>query len=98
MYIRDVFSSVTRPVKELKGFKRVALKAGQSKRVTFELPVNLLAFYNVDMQFVVEPGAINLMIGSASDDIRLEESFDIVGQVSEITQQYKAYLTKVSAL
>ena len=98
MYIRDVFSSVTRPVKELKGFKRVALKAGQSKRVTFELPVNLLAFYNVDMQFIVEPGAINLMIGSASDDIRLEESFDIVGQVSEITQQYKAYLTKVSAL
>jgi beta-glucosidase len=98
LYIRDVFSSVTRPVKELKGFKRVALKAGQSKRVTFTLPVNLLAFYNADMQFVVEPGAINLMIGSASDDIRLEESFDIVGQVSEITQQYKAYLTKVSAL
>lgn len=96
LYIRDVFSSVTRPVKELKGFKRVALKAGQSKKVTFELPVNLLAFYDADMRFVVEPGEISIMIGSASDDIRLEESFEINGEVSEITQKQKAYLTQVS--
>ncbi|MGY0639119.1 MAG: glycoside hydrolase family 3 C-terminal domain-containing protein, partial [Paraglaciecola chathamensis] len=96
LYIRDVFSSVTRPVKELKGFKRVALKAGESKKVTFELPVNLLAFYDAQMRFVVEPGEINLMIGSASDDIRLNESFEVVGEVSEIQQAQKAYLTNVS--
>ncbi|MGY0578002.1 MAG: glycoside hydrolase family 3 N-terminal domain-containing protein [Paraglaciecola chathamensis] len=96
LYIRDVFSSVTRPVKELKGFKRVALKAGESKKVTFELPVNLLAFYDAQMRFVVEPGEINLMIGSASDDIRLNESFEVVGEVSEIHQAQKAYLTNVS--
>ncbi|QHJ12926.1 Beta-glucosidase BoGH3B [Paraglaciecola mesophila] len=96
LYIRDVFSSVTRPVKELKGFKRVALKAGESKKVTFELPVNLLAFYDAQMRFVVEPGEIKLMIGSASDDIRLDESFEVVGDVSEIPQAQKAYLTNVS--
>ena len=96
LYIRDVFSSVTRPVKELKGFKRVALKAGESKKVTFELPINLLAFYDAQMRFVVEPGEIKLMIGSASDDVRLEDAFEITGEVSEIQQAQKAYLTNVS--
>lgn len=95
-YIRDVFASVTRPVQELKGFKRIPLKAGQSVQVNLELPVNLLAFYDTQMKLIVEPGEIKLMIGSASNDIRLQSVFKITGQTSEIGQQQKAYLSTVT--
>ena len=66
MYIRDKVSSVTRPVKELKGFQRVALAPGETKTVTLEITPQKLAFWNIDMQFVVEPGEFDIMIGSSS--------------------------------
>lgn len=70
MYIHDQVSSVTRPVKELKGFERVSLKAGESK--TIELPIGpaSLRFYNRDMQRVVEPGLSDIMVGSSSQDLQ----------------------------
>ena len=68
LYIRDDYSSVTRPVKELKGFRRVFLKAGESKTVKFEITPEMLAFYDLNMNFVVEPGAFTIMIGSSSRD------------------------------
>ena len=68
LYIRDCISDVTRPVKELKGFERVALKAGESKRITFTLTPEHLRYYNLDMERVVEPGAFKIMVGASSSD------------------------------
>ena len=67
LYVRDLVGSVVRPVKELKGFERVALKAGETKHCRFELPVKELAFWNVDMNYVVEPGKFQLWVGGDSD-------------------------------
>lgn len=68
LYIYDCYSSVTRPVKELKGFERVALKAGESKRVSFTLTPEHLSYYNLEMERVVEPGTFRVMVGSSSRD------------------------------
>jgi beta-glucosidase len=68
MYIRDVVSSATRPVKELKGFQKVMLRPGETKRVSFEILPELLAFYDVNMKYVVEPGDFTIMIGNSSRD------------------------------
>ena len=67
LYIRDKVSTVTRPVKELKGYKRVHLKVGETKKVIFEITPESLAFYDIDMNYVVEPGAFNIMTGSSSN-------------------------------
>ena len=71
LYIRDCISFVTRPVKELKGFKRVALKAGESKRITFTLTPEHLQYYNLEMERVVEPGTFKVMVGGSSRDKNL---------------------------
>lgn len=68
MYIRDVVSSVTRPVKELKGFKKVYLKPGESKTITFNIAPEHLAFTNIDKEFKVESGDFEIMIGNSSKD------------------------------
>ncbi|HEX7071107.1 MAG TPA: glycoside hydrolase family 3 N-terminal domain-containing protein [Rhodothermales bacterium] len=66
LYIRDKVSSVTRPVKELRGFERVPLKPGESQTVRFELTPEHLAFHNINMEFVVEPGEFDLFVGTSS--------------------------------
>jgi len=66
LYIRDMVGSVTRPVKELKGFQRVALEAGEQKTVQFRVPVQELRFYDSDMKYTVEPGDFSVMIGGNS--------------------------------
>jgi beta-glucosidase len=66
MYIRDLVSSVTRPVKELKGFEKVTLHPGETKTVAFEITPDLLAFYDINMKYVVEPGEFSIMIGKSS--------------------------------
>ncbi|WP_189582380.1 glycoside hydrolase family 3 N-terminal domain-containing protein [Litorimonas cladophorae] len=73
MYIRDKFSSVTRPVKELKGFKRVSLAAGETKTVTFEIGPEALRFYDINMERVVEPGAFDIMVGNSSTNTKSVE-------------------------
>ncbi|ESQ76717.1 glycoside hydrolase family 3 N-terminal domain-containing protein [Asticcacaulis sp. AC402] len=70
LYVRDDFSSVTRPVKELKGFKRVTLAPGASETVTFLLTPRELQFYNMDMQRVVEPGTFTISAGPNSVDLK----------------------------
>lgn len=67
LYIHDVVGSVVRPVKELKRFERVTLAPGETKTVTFELPVAELAFWNIDMEYVVEPGDFKLWVGGDSN-------------------------------
>jgi beta-glucosidase len=66
LYIRDVVSSVTRPVMELKDFKRIALAAGESKTVTFTITPDKLSFFDLNMNRVVEPGAFEIMVGTSS--------------------------------
>jgi len=68
MYIRDVVSSVTRPVKELKGFKKIKLKPDETKTVSLSVLPEHLAFTNIDMNYVVEPGDFEIMIGSSARD------------------------------
>jgi len=77
LYVHDLSSNVTRPVKELKGFQRVTLAAGEKKTVTFTLAVSQLGFYDRDERLVVEPGTIEVMVGSSSDDVRLAGEFEI---------------------
>ena len=72
LYIRDVVSSVTRPVKELKGFARVTLEAGETRTVTLDITPDRLAFYDIDMVFRVEPGEFLIMIGTSSRDEDLQ--------------------------
>ncbi len=73
MYIRDLVSSVTRPVKELKGFKKVSLKPGGKTTVTLDITPESLAFYDVNMKYVVEPGEFEIMIGNSSRDADLQK-------------------------
>ncbi len=94
LYVRDVVASRVRPVKELKGFKRVALKPGEAKRVTFHLSADQLSLYDRAMRFVVEPGEIEVMVGSSSEDIRLTGKFEIVGEVREVPGE-RVMFTKV---
>ena len=68
LYIRDNVSSATRPVKELKGYQRVALKAGETKTVSFTIDAESLAFYDINMAYCVEPGEFIIMTGSSSND------------------------------
>lgn len=70
LYIRDLVGSVTRPVKELKGFEKIFLKAGESRKVSFSITPELLKFYNYDLQFVCEPGDFDVMIGGNSRDVK----------------------------
>jgi len=72
MYIRDKVSSVTRPVKELKGFQRITLEPGQKKRVSLDITPESLAFHNIDMKYVVEPGEFEIMVGNSSRDEDLQ--------------------------
>jgi beta-glucosidase len=79
LYIRDVVASVTRAVKELRGFRRISLRPGESKTVTFTLGPNELAFYGQDGKRVVEPGEFRVFVGGSSE--RVEEArFDVVEQ------------------
>lgn len=95
LYIRDSVAQLTRPVKELKGFTRVELLPGQSKRISFSLPINLLGYYDLQKRYVVEPGEIQVMLGSSSSDIRLEGKFDIKGKLKDVTAN-KAFLSSSS--
>ena len=73
MYIRDLVSSVTRPIKELKGFKKVSLRPGETQTVTLDITPELLAFYDVNMKYVVEPGEFAVLVGNSSRDADLQK-------------------------
>jgi len=73
LYIRDLLSSVVRPVMELKGFERIHIKAGETKQVRFLITPELLTLTDLSLQRIIEPGDFRIMIGSSSRDIRLKE-------------------------
>jgi len=80
LYVHQAVAGVTRPVKQLKGFQCIALEPGETRRATFHLDVSQLAFYDREMRFVVEPGRVEVLVGSSSEDIRLTGSFEITGE------------------
>ncbi|RKS55858.1 beta-glucosidase [Gillisia mitskevichiae] len=77
LYIRDLVGSVTRPVKQLKGFQKIFLKKGEIKTVTFKLTVEDLKFYNYDLDFVAEPGDFEIFVGTNSEE-NLKSKFELV--------------------
>ena len=78
LYISDKFSSITRPIKELKAYKRVSLKPRESKKITFELEKSAFAFYDSEMNYIVEAGEFNILVGNSSRDEDLKStSFSI---------------------
>jgi beta-glucosidase len=77
LYIRDMVSQPLRPIKELKDFKKILLQPGEMRKISFIIKRDELAFYNDKLERITQPGTFQLMIGSASDDIRLQKSFDL---------------------
>jgi beta-glucosidase len=73
LYIRDLVSSVTRPVKELRGFRKVTLQPGETQTVAFDITPASLAFYDIDYKYVVEPGDFEVMAGTSSRDGDLQK-------------------------
>lgn len=81
LYVHDLVGSVTRPVKQLKGFERIRLAKGESRSVRFSLNADDLAFYRADMSYGPEPGDFELSIGSSSDDVRAAR-FSLTGEMA----------------
>ncbi len=87
LYLRDVVSDVTRPVAELFGYARVALKAGETRRVSFTVSTDQLAFLDREMRLTVEPGEIAVMVGSSSADTRLAGSIELTGRKRTVARR-----------
>jgi beta-glucosidase len=77
LYIDDVISSLSTPIKELKGFEKLSLATGETKTVRFKLSHEHLSFLNRNLEPVVEPGMFDVMVGSSSEDIRLKGAFEV---------------------
>jgi len=78
LYLRDRVASVSRPLKELKGFQKVLLAPGESRQIVFDIDTSMLAFYNQHLQRVTEPGTFDVMIGLDSQDLQ-KASFELDG-------------------
>jgi len=77
LYINDVISSMSTPIKELKGFEKLSLAAGEKKTVRFKITSGQLSFLDRNLEPVVEPGLFKVMVGSSSEDIRLKGEFEV---------------------
>jgi len=85
LYVRHRDATVPRPVKELKGFKRITLQPGERKTVTFILHTHQLGLCDEAMQFVLQPGTVEVMVGKASNHLPLTGTFEIAGQTTDIS-------------
>jgi beta-glucosidase len=93
LYVRDVEATVTRPVKELRGFARVRLAAGERRRVTFRLAAEQLAFTDLDGRIVVEAGRIALMVGTSSANVPCDAEIEIVGDTTVVAARTRYFTT-----
>ena len=78
LYLRDKVGSIVRPMKELKDFQKINLKAGETRTIKFIINKEKLSFFNQQLQWVAEPGDFELMIGASSKDIRLKDNFELI--------------------
>ena len=75
---------VVRPNKQLAGFRRVHLNAGETKKITFNLDTAQLGYYDEEMQFVVEPGQLDIMVGTSSEDLPLKDTVTLTGKKNNV--------------
>jgi len=94
LYVRDEEASVTRPVKELRGFKRIGLAAGESRRISFGVAVEQLAFSGLDGRLRIEPGRVTVMVGTSSEDLLCTAEIDIAGEAVSVEARSR-YFTRV---
>jgi hypothetical protein len=97
LYLRDPVASVTRPLRQLRGFARVALEPGAAARVRFEVPADLCSFTGADLVRIVEPGRIDVEIGASSADARLTGAFELRGKVRRLAED-RALAPRVSVV
>lgn len=92
LYVKDEYASMVRPAMQLAGFRKVSLQPGEEQQVCFHLAASFLAFLDVDYRWKIEKGEIRVMIGAASDDIRLQDHFTITGDrfIEGRTRQFRA--------
>ena len=95
LYVHDVAASLTRPVRELRGFARVSLEPGQARTVTFTLAAEQLAFVDVPGRWLIEPGEFRLLVGTSSVDLPLEATLMVGGTARHIESRSR-YMTGVS--
>jgi beta-glucosidase len=95
LYVTDPVASIVRPIIELKGFHRVSLKPGESRRVTFDIHSDLMSFTGEDLRRLVEPGEVQIRVGASSADIRLEAKVQMTG-VTAFTPPDREMITHVS--
>jgi len=86
LYTSDEYAEFPRPVKELRGFARLHLLPGEKKHIRFDLPVNMLAYYGEGLKLVLEPGTVKVLVGSSSEDIRLQAVFEVSGENNQIVK------------
>lgn len=89
LYVRDQYASLVRPIKELKAFKRVSLKAGETVQITISVPTDMLSFSLSDSERIVEPGDFDFMIGSSSQDIHLQQVLTLQGETRILPPNWK---------
>lgn len=91
LYLKDVVAQITRPLRQLKGFKRVTLQPGEKVKIVFKIPSEILSFYNEKMELIIEPGIFEVMVGSSSKDIKAKGKFEIRGKVKIVSQRKKFF-------
>jgi beta-xylosidase len=89
LYVRDCNASLVRPVRELKGFKRITLDSGAAARVTFALPVDMLGFTVEGVDRIVEPGEVEVMIGASSEHIHHRATVTLVGETRRLPEDWR---------
>jgi hypothetical protein len=89
LYVRDLLASVVRPVKELKAFGRVELAPGETARVAFAVPADMLCFTGLEGRRIVEPGEVELQVGVSSADIRLRATLTLTGQARTLGRGWR---------
>jgi beta-xylosidase len=94
LYVRDEEASVTRPVKELRGFRRVRLAPGERRRVTFRLAAEQLAFTGREGRLVIEPGRVRVMVGTSAADLPCQADLEVTGRVT-VLERRSRYVTAV---
>lgn len=91
LYVRDIYASLVRPVRELKGFKRIRLRPGESARVTFTVPTDVLSFTGLDNARVLEPGDFDFMIGTSSRDIHFHQILRVEGSPKKLEKTWRMF-------
>jgi putative PIN family toxin of toxin-antitoxin system len=96
LYTHTTCASVTHPLKELKGFKRVSLQPNETRTVMFGINVDQFAYYNIDMRYALTPGKIEIMVGRSAVDLPLQGEFMIDGE--EVVIRDKAFFSSTSEI